>query len=73
MNIVLVVLQIIVAVGLIVTILLQVQGSGLSTAFGAAGEFYRSKRSLERLIRWGTIVLAVLFAILSIVLLLPLK
>ncbi len=73
MNIVFVVLQIIVSVALIVTILLQVQGSGLSTAFGASGEFYRSKRSLERLMQYATIVLAVIFAILSIVLLIPRK
>jgi len=64
-------LQIIVAVLIILCILLQVQGSGLSTAFGGGGEFYRSRRSIEKLLIWSTIVLAVFFALISIALLLP--
>lgn len=67
------VLQIIIAALLIGAILLQVQGSGLSTAFGGGGEFYRSKRSIEKFLIWATAVLAFLFAILSIVLLFPHK
>ena len=62
-------LEIIVAVLLIVVILLQMQGSGLSGAFGGSGEFYRSKRSMEKLLMWSTVVLAVFFALLSITLL----
>ena len=64
-----VVLQLIIGVMLIVAIVLQMQGSGLSTAFGGAGEFYRSKRSLEKLLFSATIVLGVLFAAISFVLL----
>ena len=63
------ILEIGVAVLLIVVILLQMQGSGISGVFGGSGEFYRSKRSLEKLLMWATVVLAVLFALLSIVLL----
>lgn len=63
--------QIIVAISLIIVILLQVQGSGLSGAFGAGGEFYRSKRSIERLLGNVTIILAILFAVISVLLLLP--
>lgn len=70
---ILVILEIIVAVFLIVSILLQSQGSGLSTAFGGGAEFYRSKRSMEKALRWGTIGLAVIFALISILLLLPPK
>lgn len=66
-----VVLQIIVAVLLIVLILLQMQGSGLSTSFGGSGEFFRSRRSIEKLLVIGTIILAVIFGVLSILLLLP--
>ncbi len=62
-------LEIIVAILLIVVILLQMQGSGLSGAFGGSGEFYRSKRSIEKLLMWATVVLAVLFGLLSIILL----
>lgn len=69
--IILTLLQIVVAVLLVVAILLQMRGTGLSTAFGGGGEFYRSRRSIERLLVWGTTILAVLFATISIILLLP--
>lgn len=61
------VLQIVTGVLLIGAIALQMQGSGLSTAFGGAGEFYRSKRSIEKLLFYGTIVLGVIFAALSVI------
>lgn len=67
----LLILQIVVAVILIAVILLQAQGSGLSTAFGGGGEFYRSRRSAEKVLVWVTILLSSLFAILSIALLIP--
>lgn len=63
--------QIIIAVLLILVILLQMQGSGLSTSFGGSGEFFRSKRSIEKLLVWATVVLAFIFGLLSVVLLLP--
>lgn len=64
------ILQIIVAVALIGVILLQAQGSGLSSAFGGGGgEFYRSKQSLEKMLIYATILLSVLFGVISIVLL----
>jgi len=65
------ILEIVVATLLIGAILLQVQGSGLSTAFGGKGEFYRSKRSVEKLLIWITVILSSLFAVLSIILLIP--
>lgn len=65
------ILEIIVGVFLIIVILLQVQGSGLSGAFGGKGEFYRSKRSVEKLLIWITIILSALFGVLSIMLLIP--
>jgi len=53
--------------------LLQMQGSGLSSSFGGTGEFYRSKRSVEKLLMWATVVTTVIFAVVSLLLLLPLK
>jgi len=67
------VLEIISAVILIILVLLQMQGTGLSSAFGGAGEFYRSKRSIERLLMYATVVDTVVFAVISILLLIPLK
>jgi len=64
-------LQIIVAILLIVSILLQMQGTGLTTAFGGSGEFFRSKRSIEKMLMYATVALAFLFAGISIMLLFP--
>ncbi|OGH24031.1 MAG: preprotein translocase subunit SecG [Candidatus Levybacteria bacterium RIFCSPHIGHO2_02_FULL_42_12] len=66
---ILIVLQLIVSAILIGVILLQSQGSGLSTTFGGGGEFYRSRRSLEKILFWFTVILAAIFGILSIALL----
>lgn len=62
-------IQLVISILLIVAIVLQMQGSGLSTAFGGSGEFYRSKRSLEKFLFTTTIVLAFLFAAISLFLL----
>ncbi len=70
MNIILI-LQIVIAVLLIGAVLLQSQSGGLSTAFGGGGEFYRSRRSLEKFMFIGTIVLAFFFGLISIILLMP--
>lgn len=69
--IILTILQIIFSAFLIGAILLQARGSGLSTTFGGGGEFYRSRRSIEKILVYATVILAVLFGLLSIILLLP--
>jgi preprotein translocase subunit SecG len=65
-NIALIV-QIIVSVGLIALILLQSKGVGLGSAWGGGGEFYKSRRGVEKLVFQTTIVLVVLFLASSIV------
>lgn len=55
------VLQIIVSVLLAGAILLQQRGTGLSATFGGEGNVYRTKRGLEKIIFFATIVLAVIF------------
>lgn len=67
------ILEIISAAVLIILVLLQMQGSGISGAFGGSGEFYRSKRSIEKILMWATVVDAIIFALISILLLLPLR
>lgn len=73
MSLILNIVEIVVASLLVGLILLQMQGSGLSGSFGGAGEFYRSKRSIEKLLMWATVVVSVIFAITSVLLLIPLK
>ena len=55
------IIQIIVSILLGVTILLQQRSGGLSAVFGGQGGFYRTRRGLEQIIFWATIVLSVLF------------
>jgi protein translocase SecG subunit len=64
-----VILQTVVSILLIVAILLQAQGGGLSTSFGGGGEFYRSRQSAEKFLIGGTIFLTIVFGVLSLLLL----
>jgi preprotein translocase subunit SecG len=59
---ILLILQIVLSVLVVITVLLQVRGSGLGSLFGnIGGEFYRSRRGIETLLYRGTIVLIILF------------
>ncbi len=49
------------SVMLIISVLLQNQGSGLGSAFGGESSFYRTKRGAEQALFIATIVLAVIF------------
>lgn len=62
-------LEIGVAALLIIVILLQMQGTGLSAGLGGSGEMFRSKRSMDKFLTYGTVVLAFLFGLISILLL----
>lgn len=54
-------IQIGLSVVLIILILLQSKGSGLSGVFGGEGNVYRTKRGAEKVIFVGTIVVTILF------------
>jgi preprotein translocase subunit SecG len=57
--------QLIVSLALILSILLQARGAGLSAAFGGDSSVYRSRRGIERRLWQFTIVLLVIFVIFS--------
>ena len=57
--------QLIVSVALIVAILLQARGAGLSAAFGGDSSVYRSRRGIERRLWQFTIILLVIFVVFS--------
>lgn len=59
--------QIILSGALIIAVLLQVKGGGLGGIFGQADTVYRTKRGAEKTLFQLTIVLVVLFLIVSIV------
>jgi protein translocase SecG subunit len=60
-----VVFQVIVAILLIVSILLQSRGTGLGAGFGGEGGSYYSKRGFEKFLLWSAVFLTVLFIVLS--------
>ena len=62
----LLIMQIIVSTTLVIVVLLQAKGSGLSSVFGGEGSVYRSKRGVEKLLVYLTIILAFIFLALSI-------
>jgi preprotein translocase subunit SecG len=52
---------------LVISILLQARGSGLSATFGGDSSVYRSRRGIERRLWQFTILLAILFCAFSVV------
>lgn len=55
------IIQIIVAILLIIAILLQAKGTGLSGVFGGEGNVYRTKRGFEKILFYATIALCMIF------------
>jgi preprotein translocase subunit SecG len=58
--------QLVVSFALIVAVLMQARGTGLSSTFGGDSAVYRSRRGIERRLWQFTIVLAVLFVVFSL-------
>ncbi len=63
------VIQIILSVAVILFILLQSRGAGLGSIFGgaSAGSVFKTRRGVEKLIFNITIVFVVLFAVVSVI------
>lgn len=59
--------QIVLAIALILTVLFQVRGGGLGGIFGQPDSVYRTRRGVEKTLFQLTVVLAVLFVIISII------
>jgi len=62
----LVLLQVGCAIVLMVLILLQNRGTGLSGIFGGSGSVYQTKRGLEKNIFIATIVTSIIFFLISL-------
>ena len=58
--------QIVIAIAVATSILLQARGTGLSSTFGGESTAYRSRRGLERTLFRMTVVLIVVYVIVSI-------
>ena len=59
--------QMLIALAVGASILLQARGTGLSSTFGGESTAYRSRRGLERVLFRLTIVLATVFVVISLV------
>jgi preprotein translocase subunit SecG len=58
--------QIVLAVALVLAILFQVRGGGLGGIFGQQDTVFRTRRGIERTLFQITIILVILFVIISI-------
>ena len=65
MNAPITIAQDIIGIFLMIAILMQARGSGLSATFGGDSSVYRSRRGIERRLWQFTILLAVLFCFFS--------
>ncbi len=66
MKTILLITQIVLAVFITASILLQAQGTGLGTTWSGGGETYHSRRGLEKVLFYATIVATTLFAAVSL-------
>jgi len=60
------ILQIILAVILILIILLQQKGAGLGGVFGGSSNIYSTKRGIDKILHYSTIVISAVFFVLSL-------
>lgn len=60
------IVQIIIAIALIASILMQARGAGLGSVFGGTGAVFKTRRGIDRLLFRITIIFSVLFALVSI-------
>lgn len=67
MRTVLFIFQITISLVIIGVILLQARGTGLGSAWGGSGETYRSKRGVEKMLLYSTVVLVILFVVIALV------
>lgn len=65
MNIYLFYSQIAISIVLIVLIAIQQRGTALGSAFGGGGEFYSTRRGIQKKIYYATIAVAAIFVIVS--------
>jgi len=61
------IVQIVLSIAIVIIILLQVKGGGLGGIFGQADSVYRTRRGIEKTLFQLTIILVVIFIIISIV------
>jgi protein translocase SecG subunit len=67
MSNILIIVQIVLAILLMASILLQHRGTSLGGAFGGESSVYRSRRGTEKFLFYFTIVIAFVFVVMALV------
>ena len=63
----LLILNIVLSVLIIIFILVQGKGAGLGSAWGGGGEMFQTRRGMEKTILWLTMILIIIFFIVSLI------
>lgn len=58
--------QIVIAIFLVISVLLQQRGTALGSAFGGGGGFYSTRRGIQKNLFWATIIFGILFIALAL-------
>lgn len=66
MNSIFTFIEIFVSVLIVILVIIQSRGSASGMAFGGQGETYRSKKGIEKVLFYFTIILAAIFALISL-------
>lgn len=66
MQSVITIIQVVCMILIIVSVLLQQKGTGLSGVFGGSSNFYTTKRGAEKFLFYTTIISALVFLIVSV-------
>jgi preprotein translocase subunit SecG len=60
-------LNIIISILIVLFILIQGKGAGLGSAWGGGGEFFQTRRGIEKLTLRITVILIILFLLISLI------
>ena len=67
MKNILLIANIVTSILIVIFILVQGRGAGLGSAWGGGGEFFQTRRGIEKLTMQATVFLIVVFFIISII------
>lgn len=63
----LLILNIALSVLIVIFILVQGRGAGLGSAWGGGGEMFQTRRGMEKIILWLTMIFIVIFLVVSLI------
>ncbi|PIQ72393.1 preprotein translocase subunit SecG [Candidatus Roizmanbacteria bacterium CG_4_10_14_0_2_um_filter_36_35] len=63
----LLVLNIVLSIAVVVLILIQGRGAGLGSAWGGGGERFQTRRGIEKVVLWLTVIFIIVFFVISLI------